>query len=636
MFFVGDTEVIGVNKLLIQALDLQNRGDTAQAAQLFRKILEKEPANAAALYSLSLIMMNAGELDQAKHYSSHGVQVQAGFAPLWFVHGAILQALGDKQGALDSYDQALQVKPDYLEVLTNSGVLLRNMMRHKESLERFQRVLAIDPNHQTALTNSGILLTEFKQSEQAIAMFDRLLKINPDYDYGPGLLAYERLHICDWTDFSVASQKIVAGIRAGKRTCKTLALMAISDSASDHFQAAQLFGSNYCPPNPKKIWQGERYRHDKIRLAYISPDFREHPVGHLTAGIFEHHDKSRFETYAISLGIDDNSRLRARMLKAFDHFIDVRDMGSLQVAQMLREREIDILVDLGGYTSDTRTDILAYRPVPVQVNYLGYPGTMGVAYYDYLLADRHIVPAQNLPFYSEKVVYLPDAYLPTDGSVQISERTPSRAECGLPDQGFVFCAFCHDYKINPNVFNIWMRLLAQVPGSVLWLVSRNAVSQRNLRKEAEARGVSSDRLIFAQRVPLVEDHLARYRQADLFLDTHPYNGHTTTADALMAGLPVLTYMGESFPSRVAGSLLYAVGLPEMVTHSHAEYETRALQLALNPALLGDMKDRLKQNKSACSLFDTRRFSRNLETAYMAMWRQAQLGEQLDELSGCKK
>jgi tetratricopeptide (TPR) repeat protein len=274
LFFVSDIGVTDVNKLLIQALDLQNQGETAQAAQLFRKILESEPANAAALYSLSLIMMNAGELDQAKQYSSHGVQVQAGFAPLWFVHGAILQALGDKQGALDSYDQALQVKPDYLEVLTNSGVLLRNMMRHKESLERFQRVLAIDPNHQTALTNSGILLTEFKQSEQAIAMFDRLLKINPDYDYGPGLLAYERLHICDWTDFAIASQKIVAGIRAGKRTCKTLALMAISDSASDHFQAAQLFGSNYCPPNPKKIWQGERYRHDKIRLAYISPDFR--------------------------------------------------------------------------------------------------------------------------------------------------------------------------------------------------------------------------------------------------------------------------------------------------------------------------------------------------------------------------
>jgi predicted O-linked N-acetylglucosamine transferase (SPINDLY family) len=241
-----------------------------------------------------------------------------------------------------------------------------------------------------------------------------------------------------------------------------------------------------------------------------------------------------------------------------------------------------------------------------------------------------------MPFYSEKVVYLPDTYLPTDGSVQIAERTPSRAECGLPDQGFVFCAFCHDYKVNPNVFDIWMRLLAQVPGSVLWLVSRNAVSQRNLQREAEVRGISKERLIFAQRVPLVEDHLARYRQADLFLDTHPYNGHTTTADALMAGLPVLTYMGESFPSRVAGSVLHAAGLPEMITHSHAEYEAKALQLAQDPDLLHALKERLRANKSACSLFDTQGFCRNLEAAYMAMWRQSQLGDQLDELSGCKK
>lgn len=622
-----------MNNLIVQAIGLQNQGLLDEASNLFCNVLNGDPDNAAALYSLSLIRFNAGNLEDAKKYSAHGVKAQPDFAPLWFVHGAILQAMGDKQGALDSYDRALEVKPDFIEVLTNSGVLLRNMMRHKESLERFQRVLEIDPNHQAALANSGILLTEFKQSEHAIAMFDRLLKINPDYDYGLGLLAYERLHICDWTGFAGTSQQIVEGIRAGKRSCKTLALMAISDSASDHFQAAKLFGSNYCPPNARKLWQGERYRHDKIRLAYISPDLREHPVGHLTAGIFEHHDKSRFETYAISLGIDDNSRLRARMLKAFDRFIDVREMGSLQVAEMLREMEIDILVDLGGYTSDTRTDILGFRPVPAQVNYLGYPGTMGVEYYDYILADPHIIPAGNMQFYSEKVVYLPDTYLPTDGSVQISERTPSRAECGLPEQGFVFCAFCHDYKINPNVFDIWMRLLKQVPGSVLWLVSRNEISQRNLQREAEARGISGERLIFANRVPLVEDHLARYRQADLFLDTHPYNGHTTTADALMAGLPVLSYMGESFPSRVASSLLYAVGLPEMITHSHVEYEAKALQLATSPDMLAALKQQLARNKASCSLFDTRGFCRNLEAAYIAMWRRSQLAGACDELCG---
>lgn len=620
-----------LNNKLAQALELQNQGNADKAQELFAEILGTDPNNAVALYSLALIFLNAGRHSDALPLTMRGVQANPLFAPLWFIHGAVLQALGDKAGALQSYDQALQVKPDYLEVLTNSGVLLRSMMRHKESLERFQRVLAIDPNHQTALANSGILLTEFKQSQPAIAMFARLLAINPDYDYGMGLLAYERLHICDWTDFAEVSKRVVEGIRAGKRTCKTLALMAISDSASDHYQAARMFGAGYCPPASRRLWQGERYRHDRIRVAYISPDLREHPVGHLMAGIFEHHDKARFETIAISLGIDDGSRLRERMLRAFDRFIDMREMGSLQVAQMLRDMEIDILVDLGGYTSDTRTDILAYRPVPVQVNYLGYPGTMGVEYYDYILADPHIIPPGNMQYYTEKVVYLPDTYMPTDNSVKISERTPSRAECGLPDQGFVFCAFCHDYKINPNMFDVWMRLLKNVPGSVLWLVSRNETSQHNLKVEAERRGISGDRLIFAKRVPLVEDHLARYRQANLFLDTHPYNGHTTTADALMAGLPVLTYMGESFPSRVAGGLLHTVGLPDMVARSYEEYEAKALQLASDPGRLEEVRTRLAKNKSGCSLFDTRQFCGYLEAAYISMWRKSQLGAAIDEL-----
>jgi predicted O-linked N-acetylglucosamine transferase (SPINDLY family) len=260
---------------------------------------------------------------------------------------------------------------------------------------------------------------------------------------------------------------------------------------------------------------------------------------------------------------------------------------------------------------------------------------MGVEYYDYILADPFLVSAEQMQYYSEKVVYLPDTYLPTDASVQISENTPTRAECGLPEDGFVFCAFCHDYKINPPLFDVWMRLLTQVPGSVLWLVSRNEISQRNLCREAESRGVAAERLIFAQRVPRVEDHLARYRQAGLFLDTHPYNGHTTTADALMAGLPVLTYMGEAFPSRVAGSLLHAVGMSEMITHSLQEYEAKALKLALDPTALQEVRGRLAANKAQSPLFDTREFCRNLEATYIAMSRQAGLGNQLDELSGNK-
>lgn len=622
---------MAVNEDLIRAIELQNNCDFVAAAKLFNEVLVLQPDNAVALYSLSVIALNSGNLSDALELSTRGVKAAPAFAPLHFVHGAVLQATGDKEAALRSFDAALEIQPDYPEVLLNSGAMLRSMFRHSEALERFNKIVSLNPDHAGALGNCGIILTEFKQSEQAISMFERLIKINPDYDYALGLLFYERMHICDWTDFEPLTQKIVDGVRAGKRACKSLAFMSASDNAGDHLLAAQVFARHYCPKNAKSLWQGERYRHDRIRIAYLSPDFREHPVGHLMAGVFELHDKSRFETIAISLGIDDQSRLRGRMLKAFDRFIDVREMGSEQIAQMMRDMEIDIAIDLGGYTSDTRTDILSFRPAPVQVNYLGYPGTMGTDYIDYILADRHIIPPEHQQFYSEKVVYLPDTYLPTDGSVCISERTPSRAECGLPETGVVFCSFSHDYKISPPVFDAWMRLLSQVPGSVLWLMSRGELAQHNLRKEAEARGVDSSRLVFAGRVPLVEDHLARYRQADMFLDTHPYNAHTTAADALMAGLPVVTYVGNSFPSRVAGSLLNAMGLPELITHSLEEYEALALRLARDPVLLADMKANVSKNKSSCSLFNTKAFCFNLEAAYVAMWRASQIGNVRDEL-----
>jgi protein O-GlcNAc transferase len=620
------------NDKLVHAIELQNAGKIDEATVLFREILAADPNNAAALYSHGVISLNKGLAEEAFRLSDHGVKVAPLFAPMHFVHGASLLALGKKEEALRSYDAALQIQPDYTEVLQNSGVLLREMLRHREALERFNKILTLNPNNASALANCGIVLTEFKQSEQAIAMFKRLLALKPDYDYGLGLLLYEQLHVCDWSMLAPLSKQIVEGVRAGKRSCKTLALMAVTDSASDHYIAAKTFASHFFPKASKSLWKGERYKHDKIRIAYVSPDLREHPVGHLMAGIFERHDKSRFETIAISLGIDDQSRLRARMLNAFDHFIDARQMGSRQIAQLMRDMEVDIAIDLAGYTVDSRTEAFAYRPAPVQVNYLGYPGTLGTDYYDYILADRFIIPEENQQYFTEKVVYLPDAYLPTDAGVKISERTPKRAECGLPDEGIVFCSFSHDYKISPPMFDSWMNILRRVPGSVLWLMSRGEMAQVNLRKEAQARDVNPERLIFAGRVPMVEDHMARYRQADLFLDTHPYNAHTTAADAMMAGLPVLTYMGSSFPSRVAASLVMANGIPEMVTHSLQEYEDTAVRLAAAPAELKELKARVAANRHTHALFDTDSFCRNMEAAYIAMWRSAQLGDAKDALS----
>ena len=619
------------NGVLMRAIGLQNEGKAEEAAELFGALLASNPNNGAALYSLCVIEYQRGKAEEALLMSRRGVLLAPTFAPMHVVHGAILQALGRKEEALKSYDDGLALDPGNIPALLNSGVLLRDLHRHKEALERFNRVVALEPDNVSGLGNCAILLTEFRQSEAAIGMFQSLLQIQPDYDYGLGLLAYERLHICDWTDFEESRQKILTGVRAGKRICKSLSIMALSDDAQDHLASARTFASHFCPKKPVALWNGERYRHDKIRIAYVSPDLREHPVGHLITGVFERHDKSRFETIAISLGVDDQSRLRARMLQAFDRFVDVRGMGSLQIAQLMRDLEVDIAVDLGGYTSDTRTEVFAYRPAPVQVNYLGYPGTMGSDYYDYILADQQVIPQAQQGFYTEKVAYLPDAYLPTDRSVQISEGTPTRADCGLPETGFVFCSFSHDYKISPPLFDIWMRLLNKVPGSVLWLMARGDLAQANLRKEAALRGVDPQRLVFAGRVPLVEDHLARYRQADLFLDTHPYNAHTTAADALMAGLPVLTYMGNSFPSRVAGSLLTALGVPELITHSVGQYEAMAFELAVNPAMLQTVREHVRAQIVAGSLFNTKSFCRDIEAAYISMWRSSQLGHSQDEL-----
>ena len=596
---------------LITAIELQQQGKLAEAEALFRKILSVAPGNAAALYSLAVILLNSGRQTEALQHAAVGVEANADFGPLWFAHGAALQALHRYEEALASYDRALVINPRHLEVLVNSGALLRDMRRHHEALERFRRVIEIDPEYETALGNYGILLTELKEGTQAVAIFERLLRKNPAYPYGLGLLCYERMHQCDWTDLEATTRKITAGIRAGERVCKTLGYMALSDSSQDHLLCAEIFAQGQHPARPAPLWHGERYHHARTRLAYVSPDLREHPVGHLMAGVIEAHDKSRFETIAISVGIDDGSRIRARMIAAFDHFIDAKDMSPYQIAELMRQMEVDVAIDLAGYTSDARTEIFLHRPAPIQVNYLGYPGTMALDCYDYIIADRTVLPDEYRGSYSEKPAYLDHCYLPIASGIEVAEPQP-RSAYGLPDEGFVFCAFSHDYKIHPRMFDVWMRLLGSNPGSVLWLVSRNETSQQNLRKAAQDRGIDPARLVFAMRVPRIEDHLARYRVADLFLDTWPYNAHTTAADALLAGLPVITYKGGSFPSRVAASLLETLGFDQLVTGSFDEYFELADGLVHDPGRLQALRESLTPQALHGHPFLGQSFTRSLE------------------------
>jgi protein O-GlcNAc transferase len=362
------------------------------------------------------------------------------------------------------------------------------------------------------------------------------------------------------------------------------------------------------------LWDGKHDGHERIRLAYLSADFHQHPTAQLMAELFERHDRARFEVTAIAFGPDDNSALRARLKKAFDHFEDVRGKSDAEVARLLRAREIDIAVDLNGHTADARPGIFAHRPAPVQVNYLVYPGTTGAAFMDYVLADRIVLPADQQPFFSEKIVHMPDCYQANDAT-RIVPPAPSRAEAGLPAEGFVFCCFNNSWKITAPVWGIWMRLLTQVPGSLLWLLDSPAAA--NLRAEAAARGVNAARLIFAPKLPPGQ-HLARHKLADLFLDTLPYNAHTTCSDALWAGLPVVTCYGKAFPGRVAASLLKAIDLPELVTTSPEKYEELSLELADNPALLQATREKLARNRITTPLFDSERFRKGIEAAYAAM------------------
>jgi predicted O-linked N-acetylglucosamine transferase (SPINDLY family) len=431
--------------------------------------------------------------------------------------------------------------------------------------------------------------------------------------------------LCDWTNFDTECANLISSVKNGKPNTWPFAFVAVSSSPGDQLQCAKLWVAEQFPQSQKVIWQGKPYAHDRIRIAYVSADFREHPVSFLIAGMLECHDRSRFDVAAVSLGPDDSSELSQRLKASFEHFIDARAFSDDQIANLIRSSEVDILVDLMGFTADSRMGIFARRPAPIQVSYLGYPGTTGAPYIDYILADRFVIPEAKRECYSENVVYLPDSFMANDSKRKISERLPRRSECNLPETGFVFCSFNNSYKIVPHVFDIWMRLLRKLDNSVLWLSNTNETAIRNLRREAESRGVDPGRLVFAQRVLLNEDHLARHQLADLFLDTLPYNAHTTASDALWAGLPVLTCPGQTFAGRVAASMLSAINLPELIATTPEAYEQMAIDLANDPEKLAVIKRTLAENRLTTPLFDTKLFTRHLEAAYTAICKRHQAG-----------
>jgi predicted O-linked N-acetylglucosamine transferase (SPINDLY family) len=538
--------------------------------------------------------------------------------------GVALINQGRPHDALAVFLEAARLDPRAATANNNVANVLGELGRIEEALPYLQKVIAANPGLADARHNLGMLLQKLKRHEEAAASLEEALRLAPRAAYTLSSLVWNELAICRWDRLTPHVDALRSQVRRGEIPAEPFVLIAVSPSPDEQRLCAQRHVREKLPQRPP-LWRGSRYRHDRVRLAYLSADYSEHATAYLAAGLFERHDRSRFEVIGVSYGPDDHSPMRQRLMRAFDRFLDVRSRGDEETARLLREMEVDVAIDLKGYTTGARPEILSYRPAPVQASYLGFPGTMAAPFIDYIVADRWVLPEEDRLHYTEQVVYLPDSYQVNDAARSVAERTPSRAHAGLPRDGFVFCCFNNSYKIMPPVFAVWMKLLREIPQSALWLLEDSGEAKRRLRHAAEAARVDPARLVFAARVTPAE-HLARHRLADLFLDTLPYNAHTTASDALWAGLPVLTCSGTTFAGRVAGSLLRAVGLAELVTPGLHEYETLALELARAPGRLAEIRGRLERNRSTTPLFDLERFRRHLEAAYLTMWETSQRGE----------
>lgn len=632
-------------------------GDLERAVAFFGEVLQLDPRNAAAHNNLGNALRALRQPAAAAASYDEAIRIQPDHAPTYGSRGKALFDLQRYEDAVASCDQAIALEPGYAAAYFDRGRAQFALMRYQAALasldraialglghagvwhvrgdasyslgqfeaalESYDRAVALEPHDARAWHNRGNALIMLERAEGAIASYDRAIALDPNMGSSHGARLHARMQIADWRGFAPEVARLTERIERGEAASNPFAVLALCDSAPLQRQAARNWVREKCPPDDALSALPARRRHERMRVGYFSADFRTHAISSLTAELFETHDRSRLELTAFSFGSDTRDGMRQRVEKAFDRFLDVRESSDHDIARLARSLEMDIAVDLGGFTRGSRPKIFALRAAPLQVSYLGYLGTMSADYMDYLIADDTIVPEAYRRYYAEKIVNLP-SYQVNDSKRRIAEKRFSREDLGLPPQGFVFCCFNSTYKITPGTFDGWMRILTRVPGSVLHLLGGDATLESNLRREARARGVAPDRIVFGARLPPAE-YLARYRPADLFLDTLPYNAGTTASDALWAGLPVLTCTGEAFASRVGASLLKAVGLPELITSTPEQYQELAVALASNPTLLRDIRAKLAGNLRTTRLFDIAASARHLEAAYQSMYDRYRAG-----------
>jgi predicted O-linked N-acetylglucosamine transferase (SPINDLY family) len=578
-----------------------------EAKRIYQDILTKFPKNKRALDGLTgLIGKPIGRVSKAQNPPQDQLQSLIN-----------LYSQGQLQQALQQAETLVQQYPNSSVLLNIQGAVLKGLGQLDLSVDAFDKALAIKPDYADAHYNMGLVLQEQGKLEEAIEAYNKALAIKPDYAgalsqaYSVGSL------MSDWAYISTLENRLLASKLDGKQS--VYGLLALADKPSMHLEKTNGLTLEKYKNTPKfatKPFQKSK----RIKLGYFSSYFRSHPVSILSTQMLEYTNREQFELFAFHYGPDSDDPYNLRLRDTFDHFINVSKMTDKEVAELAYQKGIDIAIEFNGFMRDARVGILAQRPAPVQINYLAYPGTMGADFYDYIIGDHVVIPEDQKHNYAENIIYLPDGYMPQDNTRGLSNKPISRTDCGLPKNGFVFCCFNNSFKISPQEFNIWMRLLNKIEGSVLWLLKANKWSENNLRNEASKRGVDADRLVFADKLPL-EEHLGRLRLADLFLDTFNFNAHTTASDALWAGIPVVTKIGKSFAARVAGSLLTAIELPELITTTEQEYEALALSLASNPKTLTSIKKKLAEKKNSAPLFDTEKYTKNLERAYVQAYQR---------------
>lgn len=634
------------------------QGRLAEAERGFSKFLRKEPKNFPALNILAAVLVALKRYAEAEPHLKAALRINTNSDATFYNYGLVLKALNRPDEALQRFTEALAINPGNAETLNNRGTVLNDLRDYSAAIADFDKALAIQPRYAAAFFNKSKSLAELKRYDEALKACEAALALQPDlveawfgrgYIFGQmrlpadaviayararqlnpelpllkGNLLHQKMLVCDWQGIDALIAEIEADLAAGKPAAEPFGWQGIATSERSLQRCAELTNASRFPIPAPPLRAAMPAPGAKIRIGYLSGEFREQATSLLLVGVLEQHDKNHFEVVAVDNGFDDGSATRRRIANAVEDIVDISAMNDPQAVAAIRAQRIDVLVNLNGYFGEQRTGVFARRAAPIQVNYLGFPGTLGAGFMDYILADRQVLPEEHRPFYSEKVAWLPNCYQANDDCREISPRSFAREELGLPAQGFVFCCFNNAYKITPAVFDSWMRILAAVDGSVLWLLEDSVAAVANLRREAAARDVDPARLIFAARMPPAE-HLARHRCADLFLDTLPYNAHTTASDALWAGLPLLTCRGETFAGRVATSLLHHLGLPDLIVTTPDGYVQSAIELAQHPQQLAEIRERLAVNRRTMPAFDTRLLTRHIEAAFRVMVERQRAG-----------